>query len=84
MPRLCSESQRPYPGRSAQRAMISCCLINDQSGHWYIKPGRIDTLSVDTSEIDSKENSKSIAHHMETYDVIGQKSAEVIVVECSG
>ena len=59
MPRLCSESQRPYPGRSAQRGDALLLWINHQSGHWYIKPRHIDLLSVDMSEIDSKKTARA-------------------------
>ena len=54
----CSESSRPYPGRSAQRGDVSCCWIIYQSGHWYIKPGHIELLSIDMSEIDSMKTAR--------------------------
>jgi hypothetical protein len=41
-------------------------------------------LSVGTSEIVSRITARVIAHHVATYDVIGQKSAEAIVVKCLG
>jgi hypothetical protein len=35
-------------------AMFFCCLNSNQSGHWYIKPGRADLLLIGTSETNSK------------------------------
>jgi len=42
MPRLCSNSSRSYPGRSAQHGCIMRHgEVNDQSGYWWNKPGRM-------------------------------------------
>jgi hypothetical protein len=40
MPRLCSDSSRSYPGRSARQGREARGEVNDQSGHWRNKPGR--------------------------------------------
>jgi hypothetical protein len=41
MPRLCSHSSRSYPGRSARQGREVHGEENDQSGHWWNKPGRM-------------------------------------------
>jgi hypothetical protein len=50
MPRLCSESSRPYPGRSVRLGHVSLACMNNQSGHWFIKPGRMGMLLTHASE----------------------------------
>ena len=64
MPRLCSPAMAGFTSFLSASggirrdlpngAMFPCCLNTYQSGHWYIKPGRIDSLSVDTGEIGSR------------------------------
>ncbi len=41
MPRLRSDSSRSYPGRSARHGCVGHGEVNDQSGHWWNKPGRM-------------------------------------------
>jgi hypothetical protein len=41
MPRLCSTSSRPYPGRSVRHGRVVHGSVKSQSGHWWNKPGRI-------------------------------------------
>ena len=84
MLRLCSDSSRPYPGRSAQLASDLPACGNDQSGNWYIKPGRIDMLSVGTSEGGSSDQSRGTAHLGVIPGVTEQKSAEAIVAQRPG
>jgi hypothetical protein len=55
MLRLCSDSSRPYPGRSARLSRVLLGRISYQSGHWYIKPGRTGRLSARASERGSKQ-----------------------------
>jgi len=55
MPRLCSESSRPYPGRSAQLGGVLFACGSHQSGNWLNKPGRIGMLPTDTSEWGSSD-----------------------------
>lgn len=55
MPRLCSDSSRPYPGRSARLSRGSPGCISNQSGNWWIKPGRTGVLPSCASEQGSKQ-----------------------------
>ena len=41
MPRLYSQSSRPYPGRSVRHGRVVHGSVKGQSGHWWNKPGRI-------------------------------------------
>ena len=59
MPRLCSDSSRPYPGRSAQRGDVLSVNLSNQSGHWLIKPGRAELLPTCASEQGSKQPEKT-------------------------
>ena len=55
MPRLYSESSRPYPGRSVRPGRVISGRINHQLGHWLIKPGRAELLPTCASEQGSKK-----------------------------
>jgi len=57
MPRLCSDSSRPYPGRSVRLGHVIRGGVNDQSGHWWNKPGRMGRLPSRASEQGSDQPS---------------------------
>ena len=71
MPRLCSESSRPYPGRSA-RAAVSVAM---GAG---LRP------TVKAVELPPNPNATDTAQGLATGIVIGQKSAEAIVAQRPG
>ena len=84
MLRLCSDSSRPYPGRSAQRGDV-LMLLKWLPVRPLVYQAWAYRFAVNRYERNrQQDSSRDIAHHMATYDVIGQKSAEVIVVEGSG
>lgn len=78
MRQLCTESLCSYSGRSVRRSDVLLERIDNQSGIWLTKPGRIGGLSPNTSETDSKRQ-VDIARLGVILDVIEQKSAEAIV-----
>jgi hypothetical protein len=69
MLRLCSKSSCSYPGRSVQHAAIIAMGV----GLRAISKG---------VELPPNPTAIKAAHHVATYDVIGQKSAEAIVAKC--
>jgi hypothetical protein len=71
MPRLCSKSSRPYPGRSVQRGGLYCYGSRAE--------GHLERDGITTEPYGDKA-----AHHVATHGVNGQKSAEVIVAKCPG
>jgi len=78
MRQLCTESLGSYSGRSVRHCDVRLDRIDNQSGIWSTKPGRMGGLSANTSETDSKRQ-VGIARRGEILDVIEQKSAEAIV-----
>ena len=84
MPRLCSDSSRPYPGRSARRGDV-LLLVEKLPVRPLVYQAWAYRFAVDRYEQNrQQDNSRNIAHHVATYDVIGQKSAEAIVAQRPG
>jgi hypothetical protein len=71
MPRLWSESSRPYPGRSVQRGG-QYCYGSRTEGH------------LERGGLPPKPTAIMAAHQVATHGVSGQKSAEVIGAQCPG
>jgi hypothetical protein len=71
MPRLWSNSSRPYPGRSVQRG-----------GHYFY--GSRTEGHLERDGIATEPYGEKAAQHVATHGVSGQKSAEVIVAKRSG
>ena len=71
MPRLCSDSSRPYPGRSA-RAAVS-----------VVRGAGLRPI-VKAMEAPPNPKATGTAQYLATGIVIGQKSAEAIVAQCPG
>jgi len=71
MPRLCSDSSRPYPGRSARAAVAVAMGVG-------LRP------IVKAMELPPNPKAADTAQCPATGIVIGQKSAEAIVAQCPG
>ena len=81
MPRLCSDSSRPYPGRSARQGREVHGEENDQSGHWWNKPGRMGDAATPVRANKAASSQAHMERRGAIPGVIGQKSAEVIVAK---
>lgn len=86
MLRLCSESSRSYPGRSALHALNIFCN-NSRHGSYRVTKVQASPAVADGDELRTMGNICKrgfIAPARVTWQVMRQKSADVIVAKCRG